>query len=196
MFSYGGQQIVGYGLVAFVVTGTFILPVALRFQWGRSPCGLIRVYRTLPWVRLFIGAVGLWRLVVPWLTEGNPGDAWIYNAYLIIFGALLGLPLLGFASQRYEMRLDMRQHTYRLIQGWLLHTRIKSGTWEDFAGVFVKVGSGQIYSVGLTWKNEGGCHILRRCYDSAKAELLAAEVENAMDIPRVSAPEGNGVIIL
>lgn len=194
MFLYGGRPIVVYGLMAIIAAG-FILPAAFRFQWGRPPHGPLRVYHTLPWLRLFVGAIGLWRLVVPWLTEGGSGNGWIWNTYLITLGALFGLPLLALASQRYEMRLDMRQRTYRLTQGWLLYTTVKSGTWEDFAGVFVQ--HNRVCSVGLAWNaQKGKCPILGRYYDPARAEPLAAEVAEAMDIPCVSAAEGPQLFIL
>ncbi len=156
-------------------------------------------FRVPPAARLFLSGMGLWLVLTPPLlmtkdiTDG--ATLFLFLFYELMACALGGLCLWA-AGIRGELSLDFDHRTYRYRYGWGLQNRMRSGGFEEFAGVFVRCVSGRetgTHIVGLAWKNGAlrtpTLGVIRGSSSNRrKADALAAEMVNALRLPLVPAP--------
>ncbi len=145
-------------------------------------------------MRAVLGAFGLISVATPfwvgieaWKQQDGNACAMLpfFAALCFGFGALF-FSLAGPA----DLYLDMERRTYRLVRGWPFLARTRSGTWEDFWGVWVgrTSGSQTAYLVGVTWWGGGGSVTLGRFENKSSAERFAEEMMSKMDLKRVIPP--------
>jgi hypothetical protein len=151
------------------------------------------VYRLPVLIRLCLATAGLWLMALPLLFP-QAGFGPLETPVAVAFTGM-GLLLLCLGARRYELSLDQRRHTYRLIRGWLIWSQVQLGTYDDFAGVFVRPSpalGGGVW-VGLAWRNGEKSRPYLGCYpDPAKASVAALELESAFGLPLVTAPDPGG----
>ena len=102
--------------------------------------------------RIVLILMALWMIALP-LVEATTGrNGWVVMAPVIPVACLFGGIMVLLTLRRYELRLDLERHTYRLTYGWFFRSRVRSGSWQDFAGVFVRTArarGGEMSAVGL-----------------------------------------------
>lgn len=166
-----------------------------RMNWRKKGTGERLTFRLPPEIRLFLAGFGLWfASAPPWLIVRNIRDATGWFLFVLIelmFCGAAALLLWG-AGQRCELEMNTERRTYRFTSGWGLWPRVRSGRWDDFAGVFVRcvpVQNGEQCTVGLAWKGGGRITpILGRYETRQKADALAAEIAGILGLSRVAAP--------
>ena len=178
--------------VALLFIGALVLPLS-RSGWQRRSQPGLMVFRRPLGPRILLILAGLW-LIAVWPLAGATGrNGWVKMSPVIPPACLLGGSLILLASRRYDLRLDLERQTYRLTSGWLLRSRVRSGSLLDFAGVYVRIvrtSGGETSSVGLDWRNEGPARPRLGIFNSgAKAEAFASKMSTALNLPIIPAPE-------
>lgn len=110
---------------------------------------------------------------------------WVSDAVFMLLCIMGSIPLF-WRSGPQELRLDLGERTYCLINGPPFFAKSHSGTWKDIAGVGVWAAH-QGYFVSIVWSrgNRRG-PILGQFRHQSDAARFAKEVSSALGLPRVS----------
>lgn len=99
--------------------------------------------------------------------------------------ACLALMLLSLCGPS-DLDLDGQRRAYFWRSG-AFWPRTRSGTWDDFAGIYVSQFKGR-YIVGLRWKTGVRSCALGKFKRREDADDFAAQTARKLDLPRVAAP--------
>jgi len=168
-------------------------------NWRKKGDSTRLTFRPPPVSRLFLTGVGLWFVLIPpWLMVRNAraSTGWFLFTFLELMFCSAAAVLLWAVGQRCELILDTQHRTYRFTSGWSLLPRVRSGPWDDFAGVFVRcipINGSEQCAVGLAWKGGGRASPTLGRYQGGsrareKADALAVEIADAVGLPRVAPP--------
>ncbi len=149
-------------------------------------------------LRAGVAALGLWfpcALALLFLLQSVPSRPVVttQNAgNLFLIGAVFGLLawLLVSVSGPNDLSLDSTRRTYRWRQGVPWRSRLRTGTWEEIAGIYVRrrrTGR-EDYIVSLRWKGTWRSFLLGQFHNRASAERFAEAVTNKLHLPRVEPP--------
>ena len=155
----------------------------------RSPQDLM-VFRDPLGLRLWMIMMMLWLIASVVLLIVNDIDRKINLFFMLPLACVFSGPMVLLASRRGELRLDLEKHTYRFTDKSLFHSRMYSGSWQDFAGVFVRTPqtpSGDCH-VGLAWRSDRDRLPYLGYGNRIKAQAFAMEISKKLSLPIVPAP--------
>ena len=157
----------------------------------RSPRNLL-VFRPPFGLRLWLIMLPLWLVVCILLSVIDNIDVAGSLFVLLPVACLAEGFIVWLASRRSVLRLNLEQHTYQFTDITLFRSRVHSGSWQDFAGIFVRISkgrSGDMCHVGLAWRNDRYSLPYLGVYGNRiKAQAFAMEVAEKLGLPIVPAP--------
>ncbi len=179
------------GITIFILAGCFLLLACsggMSYQ-RRSPQDLM-VFRDPLGLRLWMIMLVLWLTACVVLRTVNNIDTEVNLFFMLPLSCVLAAPFILLASRRGEMRLDLERRTYRFTEKTLFRSRVHSGPWKDFAGIFVRTPqtSREDCHIGLAWRSERGGLPYLGYGNRIKAQAFAMEVAGKLDLPIVPAP--------
>ena len=122
-----------------------------------------------------------------WDVFGHKPFPWLMVALLCVAATIGFFHLLG----PNQIVFNPQQRSYHSISRWSWPPQIRSGSYDELNGIFVRrvsVKSG-FYSVSLAWKDGSEWATrLGRFSERAGAEAFAAELSQALALPRVEPP--------
>ena len=153
------------------------------------------VFRRPRGMRLFAGIMGLFVIVggpvsfwYRYMDERSSGSeavrvsCWAVMALLSIASGVLPTYLSG----PEDLYLDMDSHTYRLVSGWPLFPAIRSGSWDDMAGIYVRSTSKGVF-VRVSWRyNKKHTTPLGRFGSEQSAKQFAQDIASKLDLPQTT----------
>ena len=204
--SLTGEQIVGIGFFALVVLGVIFAFVDNRRERDALSKPLPPLPRETafrkPWgVRLFMALLAAFIITgYPLLyavgafdVRGRPpisaAETWALFGLLEIICIGVGLPLL-YLSGPNELFLDVDRRTYRHVYGWPFRPRVREGSWEEMAGVYIWCRRmNEQYIVGIAWKRpRSHSPVLGAFSRPNQADWWAEGVAATLDLPLVEPP--------
>jgi hypothetical protein len=146
--------------------------------------------------RASLVALSLWfpcALVLPFLLQDSSstrGPGTHQSVFLPV--AAFGLLMLLFLSQTgpSDLDLDGARRIYRWRWGAPWRLRIRTGTWDDLSGIYVKKlsKSRDGYIVGLRWNGTWRACALGTFHGRANANSFATSTANKLHLPLVEPP--------
>ena len=179
------------GLAVLILAASFLMFVQSRrmsYQC-RSP-KILMVFRDPLGLRLWMIMLVLWLIACVVLQIVNNIDTEDNLFFMLPLSCVLAAPFILLASRWGELRLDSERRTYRFTEKTLFRSRVHSGPWKDFAGVFVRIPrtrSGDCH-VGLAWRNDRDSLPYLGYGNRIKAQAFAVEISEKLSLPIVPAP--------
>ncbi len=95
------------------------------------------------------------------------------------------------ASGPNDVVMSPEIRTYRRLTGWLVFPNVRSGTWDDIAGIYVwsNGSSSQVYLVYIAWVGQLGKAPIGHFGRFSRATRFADEVSKRLDIKRIDPPQ-------
>ncbi len=152
----------------------------------------MRCYRKPLAMRIAMGAFGFMTFIFPfWVAL----DLWekhdfrqLWSVPMLAIMFFIGTALCGYLAGPQDLLLDVEQHTYHTLRGWLFFSKSRSGPWAHIWGVWTAHTS-SVYLVGITWRSSKGSMTLGRFSDRPSAEQFAESTMSLLQVSRVMAPK-------
>ena len=129
---------------------------------------------------------------------GMPFISWLemVQSHTVDFAwAFIGLSGVGVGAIMFslsgpdDITFDLERKTYHRVWGWPFFAKTRTGTWNDFWGVFVGKGHGnhRYFCTGVMWRD--GAHMRIGVFsDQDAAEQLAMLLMRRLELERVMPP--------